>query len=241
MRRDYAARLARLEKAAGKGACPFCRLSRRHTWRDPAKPPPEPKDPALVAASRCEGCGAPMKYDLSGYPEGVRGMLRLFCAATPEATYTDPRAWASRYWIALFREARRRQREVLREMRKSSAPAQSPEQKRSDYMRRQEARERERELAGDADLKLYNDCLAEAQKFRARRDTRLRRKCGDYPFPEVGARLRAVQGADCERLYKGEPDEHLVPFSPMFECSNSGRRRGRGRLARSRRPSPARL
>ena len=65
-------RIAKLESLAGKGACPYCRLYRRHTWLDTSKHRPKLQDPSLIVTTECEACGAPSSYDLSGYAEDVR-------------------------------------------------------------------------------------------------------------------------------------------------------------------------
>lgn len=121
---NYAARLSKIEKLAGKGACPSCRLHRRHSWLDSTKPRPKPKDPALSVTVLCEECGAPANYDLSGYPEDLREIVRLYCTSKWADTYTNPRAWASLRWMIYRGEARKQQRKALREMQKLSATGQ---------------------------------------------------------------------------------------------------------------------
>src|SRR5215204_4331577 len=96
---NYAARLARLEKLAGKGECPCCRLVKRHRWIDQTKPRASPTDPSLLATSRCEMCGEPSARDLSGYTEDWREVVRLDYTSTSEDRFRDPRAWAAQQWV----------------------------------------------------------------------------------------------------------------------------------------------
>ncbi len=58
-------------------------------------------------ASRCEFCGTPWKYDLSGYPKELREVARLYHASDFEDLFTDPRVWAARRWMDYWEEARR--------------------------------------------------------------------------------------------------------------------------------------
>jgi hypothetical protein len=220
---NYAARVARLEKLAGKGACPFCRLLRRHTWLDSTKPLAKPKDPALIVTALCEMCGAPSNRDLSHYPADLREIARLYCTARLEDMFTNPLVWAAQHWMVYWTSALRQQRNVRREMRKLSEPAQSPYQQQRDYARQQRAREREQARAKDPEVKLYNKLLAEAQALGTRRRKRRERQYGEHPFPELDARLDAVQKPDYGDLYKGEPYGQDVPFRPMFELEQEAK------------------
>jgi hypothetical protein len=221
---NYAARLSKIEKLAGKVACPSCRLHRRHSWLDSTKPRPKPKDPALSVTVLCEECGAPANYDLSGYPEDLREIVRLYCTSKRADTYTNPRAWAALRWMIYRGEAQKQQRKALREMQKLSAPGQSSyQQQQQEYARRQKAREREQARTKDPDAKLYHKLLAEMQAQSARRHRRLERQHGENPFPELDARLDAVQKPDYGQLYKGEPFEHDISFLPMFELEREAK------------------
>jgi hypothetical protein len=189
MRTNYSrlrARLARAEKLAGKGACPFCRLVRRHSWLDDTKP--RPAGPSLIVVTRCEVCGADERHDLSVYPEELRAVARLGYTSTPEDTYTDPHAWAARcwgiHWDAAWREQRHGEsRETWR------LPA--TEQPREGAWRR---KGREREWAKDPDIKLYNGLLAEALAPLSRRRKGLEHKYGNNPFPELAALVTELMG-----------------------------------------------
>jgi hypothetical protein len=221
---DYAARLARLEKLAGKGACPMCRLLRRHTWLDARKPRPKPKDPSLLVTQVCELCGAASNHDLSHYPEELRDLARLYCTSKPDDTFTDPRAWAAQRWMIYRVRAEQSQREALSETKKLSAPGQpAHERQQQDYARRQRAREREEARAKDPDVKLYNRLFAEAQGHNARRLKRLKRQYGEHPFPDLEARIGAVEAPNYDALYKGEPYAHAVPFLPIHELKQEAK------------------
>jgi hypothetical protein len=130
----------------------------------------------------------------------------------------NPRAWAGQRWAVHRSAARRQARKVTREMRRLSEEAESAyARQQRDYARRQGERERERAREKDPDVKLYKGLLAEAQALYKRRRKRLERQYGERPFPELEARLEAIEGPDYDRLYKGEPYEHDVPFGPMYE------------------------
>lgn len=61
------------------------------------------------------------------------------------------------------------------------------------------------------------------QAQSARRRRQLEREHGKNPFPELDARLDAVQKPDYGQLYKGEPFEHDIPFLPMFELEREAK------------------
>src|SRR5205085_306631 len=158
---NYAARLSKIERLAGKGACQLCRLFKRHIWLDRAKPQPKPEDSALIITARCEMCGATEKHDLSGYPTDLREMMRLYCTSTLEDTYTNQRAWAAQHWLSYWLAARLEQRKVTSEIRNLYDSPQSPHAQQRAYARQQKAREREQALAKDPDVKLYNKLMGE--------------------------------------------------------------------------------
>jgi hypothetical protein len=217
----YAARLVRLERLAGKGACVLCRVNRRHSWRDPAEPQRAPKDPALTAVTRCEACGAPASYDLSRVPEDLRELMRLCYESSLEDTYTDPRAWAAQLWLHFRQEAEQRRREAAREMRELFAPGQSArENQQDDYARERKQRERERARAKDPDVKLYNKLSAEAQAITERKHRRLARRYGKLPFAHL---LAPVEGPNYHSLYLGELYAHVVSARAVFRLGIEAR------------------
>ncbi len=221
---NYAAQLARLEKLAGKGGCPSCRLYRRHTWLDSAKKRPSPEDTALHAASVCDLCGATSNTDLSGYAPEHREIMRLLSAAKLEETFTIPRVWAAEQWMLKRSVARSYERKVRREMQRMAAPTQTPyAQQQRNYAQQQQARAREQAKAKDPDFKLYKKLLVEAHELGLRRYKRLERQYGKHPFPELDARLATVQSPDYDQMYKGEPYEHDVHFSPMYELEREAK------------------
>jgi hypothetical protein len=213
------ARIARLEKMAGKGSCPICRLERRHSWVSADKPRPTPEDPSSVLVTRCEECGSPSRADLSGYPEELRELVRLSCTSTFEDTFTDPRVWAAEYWMAYKLGADEHRRKALREMRKLSESS----HEQNDYARRQEMLERKRAREKDPDVKLYNELTAKVNALYVEQFRRLGQKYGERPFPEIDARLDAVEAPDYEHMYKGEPYEHDLGFSPMYEIKEEAK------------------
>jgi hypothetical protein len=163
-------------------------------------------------------CGSSTTYDLSSEPEELRELVGLYCAANLEDTFTSPRVWAALNWGTDRGAALRCRREALREMKELAEPAQTAhERQRREYARRQTAREREEARAKDPDVKLYSRLLAEAEAQNARRVERLKRRYGENPFPELAARISAIERPDYHALYKGEPYEHDVPLTPMHE------------------------
>lgn len=224
MKTNYASRLSKLEKLAGKSDCPSCRLYRRHTWLDPSKPRPKLADPSLLVPLVCESCGSPGSYDLSHYPEELRELVRLYCTSKIEDTFTEPRAWAALWWMVYRIAARRERRKALSELRKVEAPAQSPyERQQREYAERQRTQERAAARAKDPDVKLYNKLFAESQAHSGRRRERLARRYGEHPFPELEALIAAVEIPDYAALYRGEPYAHDVPFSPMHETTREAK------------------
>lgn len=220
------ARLARLEKLAGKGECAYCRLFSRHIWIDLDKPHSKngPNDPSNLVTALCELCGAPSTRDLSGCPEDLREIVQLYATSKLEDTFTDARAWAAQRWGVHRSAAWQQARKVMREMRKLSAAGQPfYERQQRDYAQRQKERERERAREKDPDVKLYNELFAEARALLTRRRKRLEQQYGEHPFQELEARLEAVRGPDYDQLYKGEPYEHNVPFSPMYEIGREAK------------------
>jgi hypothetical protein len=218
---DYAARLKKLEKLVGKGACPLCRLFRRHTWLDASKRLPKPKDPSLLVTTHCETCSAPSRYDLSYYPEELRELIRLYCTSKLEDTFTNPKAWASYRWVIYEGAARQNQRKALREMEKLSEP--SHERGQREYVRRQKDGESKEGRAKDPAVKLYSQLLAEVQAHNTKLHKRLTRQYGEHPFPELESRVAAVQGPDYDAFYRGEPYAHYVPFSAIFDTTQEAK------------------
>ena len=215
---NYAARLARLEKLAGKGACPWCRLIQRHTWPDPGKASHGPREPSLLVTRVCDVCGSATATDLSRYPEELRELARLCSTSKLEDTFISPRAWAALSWSLYRGVALRCRREALREMKELAEPAQTAhERQQREYARRQREREREEARAKDPDVKLYGRLLAEASAQSARRVERLKRRYGENPFPELTARIQAVGKPDYYALHRCEPNEYGVPFGPMHQ------------------------
>ena len=221
MKYQYGARLARLERLAGKGACVLCRVSSRHSRLDPAKPQPAPKDPALTALSRCEACGAPVRYDLSREPEDLRELMRLYYESSLEDRFTDPRAWAARMWVHFRQMAEQRRREASREIRGLSAPEQPDrEGELEDYAGRRKRQERERARAKDPDVKLYNKLSAEARAFTERRRKSLARRYGEIPFADLPA---PVKGRNYHTLYLGEPYAHCVSARAVYRLGEEAK------------------
>ena len=154
---NYAARLAKLERLAGKGSCPQCRLFRRHTWLGWGQPRPKPKDPALLITDSCDLCGATITYEMSRAPADLLEITRLYSTTTLTDTFTNPRAWAAREWMSCFVTIKQVRRRIRRAAKKGAASGQAV------YQHQQRARERERARAKNPDVKLYNDLLAEWQ------------------------------------------------------------------------------
>ena len=193
------ARLARLERLAGKAPCPGCRLSRRHSWLDATKPRPEPKDPSLIVTVACEGCGTPHWWDLSGYPEELREVARLGHTSKLEDEFNDPRVWAARRWVVYWSLTRALRLRAERARRWRDAPRERPARGQGAYARRQEGRELAR--VSEPDVKLYNRLLAEAGALVERRRRRLERRYGKNPFPDIEVRVAAIiRGPDPDRL-----------------------------------------
>ena len=222
MKYHYAARLARLERLAGKGACVLCRLTLRHSRLGPAKPQPAPKDPALTAVSRCEACGAPWSYDLSHEPEeDHRELMRLYYESSLEDRYTDPRAWAAQLWLYFWGQAEQLRREASREMRGLSAPEEPDrESELEDYARRRKQQERERARAKDPDVKLYNRLWAEARAFTERRRRRLARRYGEHPFADL---LTPVKVPNYHTLYIDEPYAYCVSARAVYRLGEEAK------------------
>lgn len=196
---NYAARLAKLEKIVGKGMCPYCRLNRRHTWFDATKARPKPKDPDLLVTHQCDLCGTPVSYKLSVYPEDIREIVRLLCTSKLEDAFINPRIWAAQRWLLYWAEARRRRRKARREIQNLSAPPKTYEEQQRRFYEQQK-REREQARAKDPDVKHYHKLLAESQALGTLRLRRLERQYGKHPFPDLEARLKAVENPDYRHI-----------------------------------------
>jgi hypothetical protein len=209
-------RLAKLEKLAGKGPCPGCRLFCRRGRTAAAGLSRLPDDPSIIVTSLCGFCGTPWRHDLSGYPEELREVARLGFVSTLEDTYSSPRAWAAQRWMGYWAEARRQHREMLRAQLVTTAPGR-PAHKRRGHVRWLEEHRRERGRQKDLEARRYVGLLLQARALIDRRRRLLELRYGESPFPELEARLKAVGGPDYGRLYRGEPYGGRVRCSPMHE------------------------
>ncbi len=135
------------------------------------------------------------KHDLSGYPEGVREVVRLHYVSNLECLFTDPRAWAALWWMTSWEAGRRQDRRATRDGLGPSTPAPPPNGQHG-YERRRKDRERERTLEKDPDVKLYLGLLAQARALIAKRVGELERRYGRSPFPELESRVAAILGSD---------------------------------------------
>lgn len=95
------AKLSRLEKLAGKGSCPSCRIfgRRRKLMHDEAK---DARERTLVVSSPCDLCERGSLVDLSAYSEHLRELWRLYYVSTLEDQFTDPRAWVAKEGLACW-------------------------------------------------------------------------------------------------------------------------------------------
>lgn len=187
------ARLSRLERLAGRGRCP-CRLfQRKHTWCDPTRAPAEPGVSSLIVIAPCEFCGTTWRYDLSGYPEEVREVPRLYYVSGLEDLYTDPRVRAAQHWMGYWAEAR--SRTAPRGARSPPAPAHSTLGSEH-YERRRRDLERARAREKDPDVKRWLGLLAQSLALIVPRLRRLERRYGKNPFPDVEALVAEFGGPD---------------------------------------------
>jgi hypothetical protein len=205
------AKLARLEKLAGMGSCPNCRLVVRSSLLSPSNRTPEDAETTLIR--RCPLCGRQMRYDLSEYAADVREIVRLSWGSTFEETFTDPRVWVAWEWWYGRRNARKERRKVLSEIARAARPALSGYERDEAAAARREAR-REREASPG--YKLRTKLMAESRAAFTLKRERLEAEHGEDPFPDLAARLNGVTFEGYGHLYRHEPFSPRVRFSEMY-------------------------
>lgn len=179
---DLEAKLARLEKLAGKDSCPACRLGRQVARPDQGKPKAQQSDPTLLATETCEHCGGKREVDLSAYPEEEREIYRIcYEESSLEALYTNPRAWAASEWLM--------ERLIVQFVRKKKFTGAKRENKGG---------------KPSPEAKLYVELRDRWNDAQERKRKRLVARYGEKPFPDLAARLEGVKSKDRGHLYKGE-------------------------------------
>ena len=184
-------KLTRVEKLAGKGSCPLCRLTLRHHWPDPSKPNPGPKDHALILSAHCKLCGRKYNVDLSHHPSDLLHMFRIYYGSTMEEEYKHPHAWAAGQWAKNYFTAWLGRRYFTG--RKISKQTPYPQQ------------QTEHERQASSDFKLFSELRAEYKASRERALKRLAARYGDSPFPDLASLIDSVKSKGYAHLYKGEP------------------------------------
>lgn len=97
---SLAARIRRLEEAAGKGRrCAVCRLKLRTHLTGPAESQADCDELEDEAETRCHYCGWAHGVSLEDVPEDQREAARLYYTFTLEDIYTDPKAHALHLWV----------------------------------------------------------------------------------------------------------------------------------------------
>jgi hypothetical protein len=233
-----ARRLAKLEKAAGKGEpCALCRLMlRRH--------PPDPFRRLPGRAVSCPRCGTKYKQSPpSEAPEGANvkaRVLALYSTFEPDDFFTDRRARAVRLWY--FHHPFRAASDALRgeggELEKAQARLRRREPPPGEKVDRETAKARERRAA----------LIEEARATLRREDAERRRRLG-LRFPDLerlAPRLSARAGhsadprveasrllafAKLEKVIFGEAQPETLEALAHWRAARAEKRGGELRLA----------